>query len=100
LVKTKCEFAYFVYFRVYAKIIWSSYVIFNFEYLLQGWVVANHKSSRCPASNSNLHESPMKNLLNPFRREGLLYLIVLEKYDLSVYVLYFLHTHIHTHTYI
>jgi hypothetical protein len=32
-------------------------------------MVANHKLSTCSASNGNLHESPVKNLLNPFLEE-------------------------------
>jgi hypothetical protein len=27
------------------------------------------KSSNCPASNGNLHEPPMRNLLNPYLEE-------------------------------
>lgn len=39
----------------------------------KGLVVANCKSSNCPASNSNLHESSMKNILNHFKKKRLLY---------------------------
>ena len=33
---------------------------------LSNWVVANHKSSKCPIFNSNPYESLVKNLLKPF----------------------------------
>jgi len=44
------------------------------------------------ASNSNPHESLVRNLINPFRREGLLYLIALTLFFcvLSITVLNFL----------
>ena len=45
--------------------------------MLQGWVVANHKSSNCLAFKGNPHESPVKNLINLFRRKRLLYLKVI-----------------------
>jgi len=37
--------------------------------LFRGWVVANHKSSKCLALNDNPHEPLVKNLINPFMRE-------------------------------
>jgi hypothetical protein len=42
---------------------------FYFEYLFRGWVVANHKSSKCLALNDNPHEPLVKNLIYPFMRE-------------------------------
>jgi hypothetical protein len=45
--------------------------------LFQSWVIANYKLSKYLASNSNSYEPPVKNLLNPFRREKILYLKVL-----------------------
>jgi hypothetical protein len=46
--------------------------------------------------NGNQHESPMRNLLYPFRREELLYLRVLALffYVLDVYVLHSTHPYI------
>ena len=64
-------------FKVYAKIIERSNILFNFKYLLQSYVVANFKSFKCLTFNNNLYEPPVKNLLNPFRRERLLYFRVL-----------------------
>jgi cell division protein FtsL len=45
--------------------------------MLQGWFVINHKSSNCLASKGNPHKLPVKNLINLFRREKLLYLKVI-----------------------
>jgi hypothetical protein len=64
-------------FKVYLKFTWRSEFLFGFEYMLQSWVVANLKSSNYLASNGNPHEPSMRNLLNPFRIEGLVYLRVL-----------------------
>jgi len=74
---------------------------FCFEYLFRGWVVANHKSSKCLALNDNPHEPLVKNLINPFmrerererERERLLYLKMLALFFcvLSAYLLYFSH---------
>jgi hypothetical protein len=71
-------------------------MFFCFEYLLQDWVVANHKSFKCLTSNGNPYESLVRNFLDAFRIEGLLYLGVLTLfffifYVLDDYVLYFSH---------
>ena len=50
------------------KIIWKLYVLFIFEWLLQAWVIANNKLFKYSISNGNSYESPMKNLLNSFKR--------------------------------
>jgi len=58
-----------------------------------GWVIANHKLSKYTVSNNNPQEPPVRNLLNLFKREGLLYLRVLALFFciLGVYTLYFFH---------
>ena len=72
-------------FKIYAKITWRFELYFDFEYMLQGWVVINHKSSNCLASKGNPHKLPVKNLINLFRREGLLYLKVIALFFCSRY---------------
>lgn len=64
-------------FMVYLKFTWRSEFLFDFEYMLQSWVVSNLKLSNCLVSNGNPHEPSMRNLLNPFRIEGLVCLRVL-----------------------
>jgi hypothetical protein len=61
----------------------ESLFFFCFEYFLQSWVVANHKSSKCLTFNGNSQELLVRNLLSPFKRERLLYLSV------SSFLLYF-----------
>jgi hypothetical protein len=56
-------------------------------------VVINHKPSNCLASNDNPYKPLVRNLLNPFRREELIYLKVLALFFcvLSISVLYSTH---------
>ena len=68
--------------------LWLESLLFCFEYLLQSWVVANHKSSKCLISNGNPHELPVRNLLNPSRKERLLYLRVLALFFCILVFLY------------
>jgi len=53
--------------------------------MLQGWVVINHKSSNYLAFKGNPHKLPVKNLINLFRRERLLYLKVIALFFCSRY---------------
>jgi hypothetical protein len=39
------------------KNIWKSDLFFNFEYLFQDCIIANHKLSKYLAINNNIHES-------------------------------------------
>ena len=38
----------------------SYHIFFGFEYLLKGWVVANHKLSKCSASNGNPYKPQLE----------------------------------------
>ena len=75
------------------KLLKDQVLFLTLNICFKGKVVVNHETSNYMASNSNSYESLVRNLINPFRREGLLYLIALTLFFcvLSITVLYFTH---------
>lgn len=56
-------------FIVDVKIKWRLDVFFFIlNICFKTWVIANYKPSKYSASNNNLHELPVKKLLNPFKK--------------------------------